>query len=149
MKLFMKIKQISVYLENVKGSLRKLTKNLADNSIDIKAMSVADTTSFGIVRLIVKETDIAKTTEVLRDAGFATRENHVVCVSVPNKPAGLDSVLEILDNNHISIEYIYTFNYSIDGNAVLILRLQDNDEAEKVLIDGGVKIICQDDINNI
>ncbi len=145
----MKIKQISVYLENVKGSLRKLTKNLADNSIDIKAMSVADTTSFGIVRLIVKETDIAKTTEVLRDAGFATRENHVVCVSVPNKPAGLDSVLEILDNNHISIEYIYTFNYSIDGNAVLILRLQDNDEAEKVLIDGGVKIICQDDINNI
>ncbi|MBE7046264.1 MAG: hypothetical protein E7396_02495 [Ruminococcaceae bacterium] len=145
----MKIKQISVYLENVKGSLRKLTKNLADNSIDIKAMSVADTTSFGIVRLIVKEEDIAKTTEVLRNAGFATRENHVVCVSVPNKPAGLDSVLEILDNNHISIEYMYTFNYSIDGNAVLILRLQDNDEAEKLLIDGGVKIICQDDINNI
>lgn len=145
----MKIKQISVYLENVKGTLRKLTKNLADNSIDIKAMSVADTTSFGIVRLIVKESDIAKTTEVLRNAGFATRENHVVCVSVPNKPAGLDSVLEILDNNHISIEYMYTFNYSIDGNAVLILRLQDNDEAEKLLIDGGVKIICQEDINNI
>ena len=79
----MKIKQISVYLENVKGSLRKLTKHLADNSIDIKAMSVADTTSFGIVRLIVKEADITKTTEVLREAGFATRENHVVCVSVP------------------------------------------------------------------
>lgn len=145
----MKIKQISVYLENVKGSLRKLTKHLADNSIDIKAMSVADTTSFGIVRLIVKEADITKTTEVLREAGFATRENHVVCVSVPNKPAGLDSVLKILDDNHISIEYMYTFNYSIDGNAVLILRLQDNDQAEKLLADGGVKIICQDDINNI
>ena len=145
----MKIKQISVYLENVKGSLRKLTKILAENMIDLKAMSVADTANFGIVRLIVKEDDIKKSTDVLRNAGFATRENHVVCVSVPNKPAGLDSVLKILDDNHISIEYMYTFNYSIDGNAVLILRLQDNDQAEKLLADGGVKIISQDDINNI
>ena len=145
----MKIKQISAYLENVKGSLRQLTKTLAENNIDLKAMSVADTTSFGIVRLIVKEDDIAKATEVLREAGFATRENHVVCVSVPNKPAGLDSVLAILDDNHISIEYMYTFNYSIDGNAVLILRLQDNELAEKVLVDGGIKVVSQEDINNI
>ena len=145
----MKIKQISVYLENVKGSLRKLTKILAENEIDIKAMSVADTTSFGIVRLIVKEEDIQKTTDILRNDGFATRENHVVCVSVPNKPAGLDSVLKVLDDNHISIEYMYTFNYSIDGNAVLILRLQDNDAAEKILSDNGIKIVTQEMINNI
>ncbi len=145
----MKIKQISVYLENVKGSLRKLTKILAENMIDLKAMSVADTANFGIVRLIVKEDDIKKSTDVLRNAGFATRENHVVCVSVPNKPAGLDSVLAILDDNHISIEYMYTFNYSIDGNAVLILRLHDNDEAAKLLNEGGIKIITQNDINNI
>ena len=117
------ITQISVYLENNKGTLRTLTKVLGENSIDILALSIADTTNFGIVRLVTREADTQKAIEVLKENGFIAKTNDVICVAVQNQPAGLDSVLEIIEDSNISIEYMYSLNYIIGNKALIVLRL--------------------------
>ena len=87
------ITQITVYLENTHGTLRALTKPLAKENIDMLALSVADTASFGLVRIITRENDCDRAFRVLQENGFLARINHVFCLSVPNEPAGLDRVL--------------------------------------------------------
>lgn len=143
------VTQISVYLENVKGTLCKVTSLLSANSIDILALTIADTSGFGLVRFIVKENDIEKTMNVLKEAGYSSRTNHVICVKVPNAPGGLNKPLTLLDEANISVEYMYSFNYSKDEHALLIFRLSDRDAGLKVLTDGGVSIASQEEINSI
>jgi len=145
----MYIKQISVYLENCKGTLRAMTKTLADNGIDLLALSIADTASFGIVRLVVREAQIDQTVKCMKAEGFMVRTDDVVCVAVPNQPAGLDQVLEILDGADISVEYIYSFNFSLTDAALLILRLNDNQRATEVLAKGGIHLYNQEDIDKL
>lgn len=82
------VKQISVYLENVRGTLRDMTKTIGENGIDLLALSIADTANFGIVRLVVREEQIPLTIESMRAAGFMVRMDEVICVAVPNKPQG-------------------------------------------------------------
>jgi hypothetical protein len=145
------ITQISVYLENNKGTLRSLTKILGQNDIDLLALSIADTTHFGIIRIIVREKDVEFATNVLRENGFISKVNHVICVAVPNKPAGLDSVLEIIEKNNISIEYMYSLNYIIEDKALMILRLSkedmDKEQIVELLTKSGLMVVKQDDIN--
>ena len=147
----MYITQISVYLENNHGTLRSLTKTLADSGIDMLGMSIADTSSFGIARIVVREKDFTPAVSALIDAGFMAMKNQVLCAAVPNKPAGLDSVLAVLEDKNIFIEYMYSFNYSMDGNALMILRLSsetmDNDAIAKLLTDNGVKLCSQEEVN--
>ncbi len=147
------ITQISVYLENNRGTLRTLTKTLAEAGIDMLALSVADTAHFGIVRIVVRENDIEKGILILRAAGFMAKKNHVLCVAVPNQPAGLDSVLAVVEENGISIEYMYSFNYNIGGNALMILRLSAPDmEREAIaalLTEKGVRLVAQDVVNGL
>ncbi len=147
----MYITQISVYLENNHGTLRMLTKTLAEAGIDMLGMSIADTSNFGIARIVVREKDFSNAVTALIDAGFMSMKNQVLCVSVPNRPAGLDSVLAVLENTGIFIEYMYSFNYSMNGNALMILRLSsdsmDDAAIAKVLTDGGVKLCSQDEVN--
>ncbi len=145
------ITQISVYLENDKGTLRMLTKTLGENDIDIIALSIADTTNFGIVRLVTKEADTEKAINKLRENGFVAKINHVICVAVPNRPAGLDGVLKIIEENNISIEYMYSLNYIIGNKALIVLRLSaENMEKEQIadlIASEGVVLVNQDEIN--
>lgn len=147
----MYITQISVYLENNHGTLRTLTKTLADAGIDMLGMSIADTTNFGIARIVVREADFAGAIAALIDAGFMARKNQVLCAAVPNKPAGLDSVLAVIEEKGIFIEYMYSFNYNLNGNALMILRLSSetmsDDCIAAALADGGVKLVSQAEVN--
>ena len=145
------VTQISVYLENNNGTLRELTKTLAENGIDILALYIADTTHFGIIRLIVRENDVEKAITSLKDNGFMAKKNHVICVAVPNQPAGLDSVLKIIEECNVSIEYIYSLNYNIGSKALIILRLSaENMEKEDIaslIAQKGANLIKQEEIN--
>lgn len=147
------ITQLSVYLENDKGTLRSLTKILAENNIDILALSVADTTHFGIIRIVVREGDIDVAIKTLRENGFMAKTNNVVCVAVPNQPSGLDGVLAVIEKNNISIEYMYSLNYIIGNKALLVLRLSaENMEKEQIaetLLKQGITLIKQEEINRL
>lgn len=149
----MLITQISVYLENNKGTLRSLTKTLAENKIDMLALSIADTTNFGIVRIIVREKDIEPATKALRENGFMAKTNHVIGIAVPNQPAGLDSALATIEANNISIEYMYSLNYNIGSKAIMALRLSSQDmkkeDIDKMLSDNNVMTVSQEDINRL
>ena len=147
----MYITQISVYLENDHGTLRTLTKTLAEAGIDMLGMSIADTANFGIARIVVREADFNTAITALINAGFMARKNDVLCAAVPNKPAGLDSVLAVIEENGLFIEYMYSFNYNLDGNALLIVRLSsDKMDAEQIaacLTANGVKLISQAEVD--
>ncbi len=147
------ITQISVYLENNQGTLRTLTKTLAEKEIDILALSIADTTHFGIIRTVVREADVDKAIIALRENGFVAKINHVFCIAVPNQPAGLDGVLAVIEENKISIEYMYSLNYIIGSKAIMVMRLSmDNVEKEnigKLLIEKGVTMVNQEEINKL
>lgn len=145
----MYVKQISVYLENVRGTLRNVTRLIGDAGIDLMALSVADTANFGIVRFIVREDKIDKALEVLKEAGCPARVNNVICVCVPNRPSGLDNILKVIEEAGISIEYLYSFNYSKDGCALLIFRLSDKAEGVKLFADNGIKMLTQEEVNNL
>jgi len=138
MMIIMYITQISVYLENDHGTLRTLTKTLAEAGIDMLGMSIADTANFGIARIVVREADFNTAITALINAGFMARKNQVLCAAVPNKPAGLDSVLAVIEANGIFIEYMYSFNYNLDGSALLILRLSSDDKDEAAIAAAGV-----------
>ncbi len=149
----MLINQISVYLENNKGTLRSLTKLLAQNNIDMLALSIADTTNFGIVRIVVREKDIETATNALSKNGFMSKTNHVIGIAVPNQPAGLDSALAVIEENNISIEYMYSLNYNIGSKAIMVLRLNSQDmgkeDIARILTDNNVMTVSQEDINRL
>ena len=141
------IKQISIYLENVKGSLRELTQLLGENGINLLALSIADTSGFGIIRCIVKSSDVEKTLSVLRDNGNIARVNSVVCVGIPHRPLGLANVLKLLEDNDLFVEYSYSFCRSTADDAVLIIRTNDKDEAARVLTDAGVHLLSSAEVD--
>ena len=143
----MYVKQVSVYLENVRGSLRDMTKTLAENNVDLLALSIADTANFGIVRLIVREKEIPVTIECMRSAGFMVRMDEVICVAVPNRPAGLDHVLAILDEAALAVEYIYSLTLSLQDAALLVIRASDNKKAAEVLMKDGITLYGQEALN--
>lgn len=145
----MYIHQITVFLENVKGTLSKLTTVLSDNGIDILALSIADTSGFGLVRLIVRESDNERCLSVLKEAGYSARKNHVICVRVPNEAGGLNKVLCLLDRAEISIEYLYSFNYSEGNNALIIFRLSDRERGLQIFKENGISVFTQDEINSL
>ena len=119
----MKIRQISVFLENKVGRVLELTDVLGKNNINIRALSLADTSDFGILRLIVDNID--KTLKVLKEKGFIIKESYVVVVEVPDKPGGLSSVLKVLGEKGINIEYMYAFFEQPENKALLIFRFEN------------------------
>ena len=138
----MSVKQISVFLENRPGCLNEMTQALADAKIDLRGLSLAETSDFGIVRLIVD--DVLGTATVLKDNGFVASLTDVLAVEVPNVPGGLNKVLSIINSVKINIEYMY----AILGNkksesAYMIFRVNDNETAAKALEKENVKILDQ------
>ena len=127
----MKVKQISIFLENKSGRLAKVTKVLGENGINIRALSIADTTDFGILRLIVNDPD--KAYKVLKEAGFTLGTTDVIAVEVPDVPGGLYQTLQILERAGINIEYLYAFMSVPSHGALVIFRVEDSNAAMQFL----------------
>ena len=141
----MSIKQISVFVENKPGSLYALTAVLAQGQIDMRALSLAETKDFGIVRLIVN--DVYKTTTLLKDAGYVHSLTPVVGVAIPDVPGGLNRVLQVLTDAKVNVEYMYAFLGGKDvEHAYMIFRVEDEKAAEAALASRGIQVLDQEKI---
>lgn len=138
------IKQISVFVENKQGRLEEITGVLEKNQIDIRALCVADTKDFGILRLIVNKPDLA--VEALKKDGFTVSLTSVISIGIDDTPGGLHKALEVLDDSEISVEYMYAFLSRSEKTAYVILRVEDNERAIKVLSGNNFKIMTHDEI---
>jgi len=135
----MRVEQIAVFLENKSGRLAEITRILAENGINIRALSVADTADFGILRLIVDKVDLAK--EALRAGGFTVGKTDVIAVEVPDRTGGLASVLKVAHEAELNVEYMYAFVNKSGSNAVLIFRFDEMDKAIEVMQKNGFALL--------
>lgn len=135
----MRVEQISVFLENKAGRLAEVARILAEAGINIRALSLADTSDFGILRLIVNDNNKAK--EALKQSGFTVGKTDVVAVEVEDRPGGLHRILDVLCRSNVNVEYMYAFVQQSGSNAVIIFRFDNLDEAVKVLQANGVPVI--------
>ena len=140
----MAISQISVFVENRPGRLADITAVLAKSSIDIRALSVADTSDYGILRLIVNDPKSA--VEALRSEGMTASATQVLGIIIPDEPGGLARAIKVLSDAQISVEYAYAFITPSVGNAYVIIRVEDNDKASEILKGARIELIEQDDI---
>ena len=138
----MKAEQISVFLENRAGRLAEVTQTLATAGINIRALSLADTSDFGILRLIVCDHEKAKA--VLKEKGFTLGRTSVVVVEVPDQPGGLNSVLELVSSHGINVEYMYALAQRINDQAVMIFRFDKVEQAADLLEEKGFTIVPGD-----
>ncbi len=138
------IDQISVFLENEVGRLSAFSSTLAEKNISIKAICIADTTDFGILRCIVDEPEVA--VEALKEKGFTASITKVLAVSVSDDAGGLHDVLDFLTNAGIGVDYIYSLVRSADGRADLIFKVEDPQTAGKILESNGIKVLTSKDI---
>jgi len=141
----MTIKQLSIFAENRNGALYNVTDILANAGIDIRAFSVADTQDFGVLRLIVSDTDKAK--EVLSSADIIVSITDVIAVEIPDTPGGLSSILKVIYENNVAVEYMYAFVVPhTNSKAYVVLRVPDNDAAADVLTKVGITLIDDDTV---
>ncbi len=141
----MMVKQLAVFLENKKGRLMNLVSLLAKNEIDLYALSIADTTNFGILRALTNDTD--KAIRILKEAGYMVNVTEVISAEVPDKPGGLAGVLDILDSNGISIEYLYSFVKNSGTTALILFRVSDTEKAVNVLKNAGIKLVDKEELD--
>ncbi|SDB50099.1 Uncharacterized conserved protein, contains tandem ACT domains [Desulfonatronum thiosulfatophilum] len=143
----MKVEQISIFLENRAGRLTDVTRVLSESKVNIRALSLADTSDFGILRLILTDHERAK--QILKDNGFTVGRTSVVAVEVDDRPGGLHSILELLSNSQINVEYMYAFVQQSGKNAVLIFRFDRTDQAIDILQKNNIRIIPGDELYNL
>ncbi len=140
----MAIKQLTAFLANQQGTLVSITKILADAGVNLRALSIAETEEFGILRLIVN--DEATAEKVLTEAGYLIKVTDVVGVKIGDAPGKLTAALEVLDRAGINLEYLYAFMARTEKHAYVVLRVADNAAAEKALTDAGFHLIEDSDI---
>lgn len=140
----MKLKQISIFLENKKGRLWKALSILKDAGINIRALSIADTSEFGILRLIVPDPDKAKS--ALEEENFVVKINDVIAVEVHDEPGGLEEILLNLNKADINVEYIYAFVEKKGKKAIVVLRTEDIDAGINALEREGITILSSDEV---
>ncbi len=142
----MKVEQISIFLENKPGSLEEATRILKDAAINIRTLSLADTSDFGILRLIVN--DVEKASRVLKENGLRFSRTIVVAVEVPDRPGGLHDILEVLSKNGINVEYLYAFVERKADNAIVIFRTDQPDKAARALAAEGISVLNEEAIES-
>jgi hypothetical protein len=140
----MKLHQLSVFVENKPGHLRAPCQVLADAGINLATLSLADTKQYGILRLIVRDWERART--ILENAGFVVNVSEVLAVEVPDRPGGLADVLRVIEQGGINVEYMYAFAEKREGKAILIFRLEDVDAAIRYLTHSEVNLIGDVDL---
>ena len=143
----MAIKQLTVFVQNQKGTVVSVTDILSKNNINLRALSIAETQDFGILRLIVN--DEATAEAVLSENGYLIKVIDVVGVKIGDAPGKLTAALDVLDKADINVEYLYAFMARTEKHAYVVLRVEDNAAAEKVLTDAGFKMITEADINKL
>jgi hypothetical protein len=143
----MSIKQISVFLENKPGKLFELTRLLADNGIDMRALSIAETTDFGIARLIVG--DAYGAARVLREGQFIAQYSDVLAFAVPDEPGGLHHLLGAFNDAQVNIEYMYAVLGGEKGRAYMIFRVTDTEVAERALTERGLQPLTPEEMEAI
>ncbi len=143
----MQVEQISVFLENKPGRLAKALRLLGDNQINIRALSVADTADFGILRIIVN--DPSKAFELLRDHGYIVRKNEVIAVEVPDRPGGMADILEFLQEAQINIEYTYAFVQKNVDSALVVFRVEAPGRAEYLFNQQGIRVLQAEEIESL
>ena len=139
----MSVKQISVFIENKKGALASATRYLADNGINIRALSIADTQDFGILRIICD--DPKQTEAILKNGGFISTVTDVLATEIADKPGSMATILEVLADAQVVVEYTYAF-LAPDGHAYMIFRVDDNAVASAALAGAGIKTTNQEDL---
>ena len=143
----MSIKQLTVFVENKQGALVAITNTLANHNVNIRALSIADTEDFGILRLIVSDTEVA--CKILSDEGCLIKATDVVGVKIGDAPGKLSKALEVLDRAQINMEYLYAFMTRTEKHAYVVLRVADNEKAEKALEEKGFHIITDKDVDKL
>ena len=143
----MAVKQISIFVENKEGRIKKAIDTLAKENINIRALSIADTTKYGILRLIVSDNN--KAIEALEKDGFIVKENEVIILAVPDEPNGLNSTLAVFDEKGINLEYLYAFVSSKTDEAIVVMRLENMEKAIEALKNSNVKILETEDIKDL
>lgn len=143
----MSLKQLNIFVENKKGALVEITETLAQHQINIRALSIADTEEFGILRLIVNDNE--KATKVLSEKQYLLKTTDVVGVKIGDAPGKLSTALEVLDKEDINVEYLYAFLARTEKHAYVVLRVADNNRAETALENAGYHMITDADINKL
>ena len=140
----MAIKQLTVFVENRKGTMVSVTETLSENDVNIRALSIAETQDFGILRLIVNEEE--KAMKALEEKDYLVKAIDVVGVKIGDEPGKLSKALEVLGKEEINVEYLYAFMARTEKHAYVVLRVADNAAAEKALVDAGFKLITEADV---
>lgn len=143
----MKITQISVFLENKKGRIREITQTLSDAGINIRALSIAETKDFGVVRMILDQPE--KAYDTLKAQGLVVRKTDVLAIEVEDRPGGLNRVLGILEDRNLNVEYLYTFVEKATDKALMVMRFDHPDEAQVTLKKEGVSMVGPEKIHSI
>lgn len=143
----MAIKQITVFVQNKKGTVVSVTDVLSKNNVNLRALSIAETEDFGILRLIVN--DEQKAEKVLMENGYLIKVIDVLGVKIGDEPGKLTAALDILDKANINVEYLYAFMARTEKHAYVVLRVEENEEAEAALKNAGFKMIREADISKL
>ncbi|MBO6115661.1 MAG: amino acid-binding protein [Ruminococcus sp.] len=141
------VRQISVFLDNKPNQLTGVLKLLKENNINIRALSIADTKDFGILRMIANDTD--KAADILRKASYAVADTEIVAISIPDTPGQLSRVLDILGADNVNIEYLYAFLGKSDKSVSFVIRVDDNNNAASALEKGGIIQLTEHDIEKM
>ncbi|MBQ9898148.1 MAG: amino acid-binding protein [Ruminococcus sp.] len=141
------VKQISVFLENKPNQLTGVMKLIKKSGINVRALSIADTKDFGILRMITNDTD--KTCDVLREAAYPVKVTEIIAISIPDAPGQLSRVLDTLGEQDVNLEYLYAFTGTSDKAVSFVLRVDDADKASAVLTDAGIIQLTENDIADL
>ena len=141
----MKVKQLEIFLENKSGRLADISHTLAENAINIRALSLTDTADSGILRLVVNDT--TKAQQVLTENGFTVTLTEVLAVEVPDKPGALDCILQMAAKGHLNVEYMYAFSKKSGESGMLLFRFDDQDAAVAVFQKAGCRLLSDDEVH--
>jgi hypothetical protein len=143
----MKLQQLSVFMENRTGRLAEVTRTLGDGGVNIRALAVADTSDFGILRLLVDKPEAG--VKVLTDAGLTVRLTDVIAVEVADRPGGLATILALLHGSHVNVEYMYAFLERHRDNAILVFRFEEPERAIGILREANIKVFTAEEISKL
>ena len=143
----MAIKQLTVFVENKQGTVATITDTLSNHKINLRALSIAETEEFGILRLIVN--DEAEAEKILKEEGYLIKITDVVGIKISDEPGRLSEALKVLDEEKINIDYLYAFMARTEKHAYLVIRVEDNDAAETTLQNAGFKLVTQADVDKL
>ncbi len=140
----MYITQISVFLENKKGRIKEITQTLSDANLNIRALSIAETKDFGVVRMILNQPEEAY--KVLKNQGLVVRKTDVLAIEVEDQPGGLNGVLSVLEDNNINVEYLYSFVEKATEKALMVMRFENIAQALKILQAKNISLVAPEQI---